>query len=256
MAEASASRSAGRLVSLAGIAIALVVWEVAGRAAGPARFAPFSDVAREFLTVLGDGLTLPALGTSLLQMLVGYGAGLAVGVPLGVLMGRQAWADRAFQPWVSMMVVTSTAALVPLLIVLFGTGFWFRTAVVFLATVWYVVITAYQGARGIDPRYLGAARSFGAGDWQTFRMVHLPALFPYLMTGASVGLAHAIRAMVMAEMYVLIGFGGRLQQTGLSISTAPLLCYLLLLMLIGVAATGGLRWLGGRMAPWYEEARA
>lgn len=256
MAESNPSRSAGRLVSLAGIAIALVVWEVAGRAAGPAWFAPFSDVAREFLTVLGDGLTLPALGTSLLQMLVGYGAGLAVGVPLGVLMGRQAWADRAFQPWVSMMVVTSTAALVPLLIVLFGTGFWFRTAVVFLATVWYVVITAYQGARGIDPRYLGAARSFGAGDWQTFRMVHLPALFPYLMTGASVGLAHAIRAMVMAEMYVLIGFGGRLQQTGLSISTAPLLCYLLLLMLIGVAATGGLRWLGGRMAPWYEEARA
>lgn len=255
MAETFASRTVGRLGSLAGVAVALVAWEVIGRAAGPALFAPFSAVAREFVAVVGDGLTLPALGSSLLQMLVGYGAGLAVGVPLGVLMGRRAWADRAFQPWVSMMVVTSTAALVPLLIVMFGTGFWFRTAVVFLATVWYVVITAYQGARGIDPRYLGAARSFGAGGWQTFRMVLLPALFPYLMTGAHVGLAHAIRAMVMAEMYVLIGFGGRLQQTGLSLSTAPLLCYLLLLVLVGIAATGGLRWIGWRLAPWYEEAR-
>ena len=50
-------------------------------------------------------------------------------MPVGVLMGRSRWADAALQPWVSMFVVTSTAALIPLLIMLLGTGFSFRVTV-------------------------------------------------------------------------------------------------------------------------------
>jgi ABC-type nitrate/sulfonate/bicarbonate transport system permease component len=253
MGEPAPESAAAWFEPLLGIGVALLVWEIAGRIAGDALFAPFSHVLRELLGVLADGRTLPALANSLLQMLAGYVGGLLIGMPLGVLMGRQDWADRAFHPWVSMMLVTSTAALVPLLIVLLGTGFVFRATIVFLATVWYVTLATYQGARGIDPRMLAAARSYGAGGWQTFWLVILPALFPFLLTGARVGLVHAIRAMVMAEMYVLVGFGGLLHQTGLSTSTAPLLCYLLLLMVVSIAATGGLRLVGRRLAPWYEE---
>ena len=127
------------------------------------------------------------------------------------------WGDEAWL--VAKSVAGIVMVLVPLLIVLLGTGFVFRATIVFLATVWYVTLATYQGARGIDPRMLAAARSYGAGGWQTFWLVILPALFPFLLTGARVGLVHAIRAMVMAEMYVLVGFGGLLHQTGLSTST-------------------------------------
>ena len=55
-------------------------------------------------------------------------------------------------------------------------------------------------ARGVEPRYLDVARSFGASRRAVFWKVLLPALYPYLITGARIGLVHAIRAMVVAEM--------------------------------------------------------
>lgn len=236
---------------LLGIALAITIWEIVGRVLGDRLFAPFSVVVGQLGELLVDGKTLPILALSLGRMLIGYALGCLIGMPLGILMGRSRLADRLLHPWVSMMVVLSVAALVPLLIVLCGTAF--HTMVVFLACIWYITLTAYQGARGLDERYLRVGRSFAASPWTTFHTIHLPALFPYLMTGARVGLTHAIRAMVMAEMYVMVGFGRLVKQTGLDLSTARILAYLLLLMIVSIGATALLRWSGQRLAPWYSE---
>jgi ABC-type nitrate/sulfonate/bicarbonate transport system permease component len=156
-------------------------------------------------------------------------------------------------PWVSMFVVTSVAALVPLFLLLFGIGLEFRVAIVFMASVWYIVLTTYQGARGIEPRFLDVGRSFTASHLQVFRKIMLPALYPYLVTGARIGLVHAIRAMVVAEMYVIVGYGGLIHKTGLDVSTAPLLGLLLTLMAVSLVANWLLRVVGRILAPWYEQ---
>jgi ABC-type nitrate/sulfonate/bicarbonate transport system permease component len=87
---------------------------------------------------------------------------------------------------------------------------------------------------------------------QLFWKVMLPALYPYLLTGARIGLVHAIRAMVVAEMYVIVGYGGLIHKTGLQSSTAPLMGLLLTLMAVSILANLGLRRIGRRLAPWYE----
>jgi ABC-type nitrate/sulfonate/bicarbonate transport system permease component len=177
-------------------------------------------------------------------------------MPLGVAMGRSRIIDVIFHPWVSMFVVISVAALVPLFLLLFGSGFQFRAAIVFMASAWYIVLTAYHGARGINPRFTEVARSFAASRLQRFRKVLLPALYPYLITGARIGLVHAIRAMVVAEMYVIVGYGGLIHKTGLLVSTAPLLGLLLTLMAVSIAANWTLHLVGRWLAPWYEERTA
>jgi ABC-type nitrate/sulfonate/bicarbonate transport system permease component len=152
-----------------------------------------------------------------------------------------------------MFVVISVAALVPLFILLFGSGFAFRVAIVFMASAWYIVLTTYHGARGVEPRFLDVARSFGASRRAVFWKVLLPALYPYLITGARIGLVHAIRAMVVAEMYVIVGYGGLIHKTGLSTSTAPLLGLLITLMVVSMLANTTLYVAGRRLAPWYRE---
>jgi ABC-type nitrate/sulfonate/bicarbonate transport system permease component len=152
-----------------------------------------------------------------------------------------------------MFVVISVAALVPLFILLFGSGFGFRVAIVFMASAWYIVLTTYHGARGVEPRFLDVAHSFGASRGAVFWKVLLPALYPYLITGARIGLVHAIRAMVVAEMYVIVGYGGLIHKTGLSTSTAPLLGLLITLMVVSMLANTTLYVAGRRLAPWYEE---
>lgn len=243
-------------LQLTGIAVFVGAWELAGRRMGDPLLAPPSTVAKEYVALLRDGAMLRELAGSLRQMLIGFGAACVVGIPLGVLMGRLKRFDAALHPWVSMGVVTSVAAVVPLLILMFGTGFLFRVAVVFLASVWYIVLTTYHGARGFEPRWIDVGRAFGASPAQRFCKILLPGLFPYLMTAARLGLLHAIRAMVVAEMFVIVGYGGLIHNAGIATSTAPLLGLLLTLMMLGVFSNWLLRQAGRRMAPWYDDRAA
>ncbi len=244
------------MLQLSGIAIVLLMWEIAGRIMGENLLAAPSIVAVTYVELLLDGEMLIELLNSLRQMILGFGAACLVGMPLGALMGRSRLIDALVHPWISMIVVTSVAALVPIFMMLFGTGFEFRVAIVFVATIGYVVLTAYHGARGIDPKILDVARSFGTGRIDTYRKVILPALFPYLITGARLGLVHAIRAMVVAEMFVIVGYGGLIFQTGLDLSTAPILGYLVTIMVVSIGANVALQRVGDRVAPWYAARMA
>jgi ABC-type nitrate/sulfonate/bicarbonate transport system permease component len=238
-----------------GFAIVLVVWEIAGRILGPALFAPPSRVAVEYISLVRQGDMLRELGASLRQMAVGFVAACVIGMPLGAIMGRSAVADAVFRPWVSMFVVTSTAALIPLFILFLGTGLMFRIVIVFLASVWYITLTTYNGARGISPQQIAVARSFSASPLQIFWKVILPALYPYILTGARIGLVHAIRAMVLAEMFVIIGYGGLVHRSGLSLDTSALLGLLVTLMIVSLFLNWLLGEAGRRLAPWYEQQR-
>jgi len=186
------------LLPVLGFALVLIAWEIVGRWFGNALFAPPSHVALEYLALLQQGGMLSELLISLRQMVIGFAIACTIGMPLGVVMGRSAMASAIFLPWVSMFVVTSTAALIPVIV---------------------------------------------------------PALYPYFITAASIGLVHAIRAMVLAEMLVIVGYGGLIHRSGLSIDTAPLLGLLLTLMIVSVLFSQALRATGRWLAPWYELQR-
>ncbi|HET7730696.1 MAG TPA: ABC transporter permease subunit [Usitatibacter sp.] len=236
-----------------GVVLFLLAWEAAGRWLGSRVLAAPSLVAREYVDLLRAGTMLSELASSLRQMLVGFGLACAVGMPLGIVMGRVKLVERIMTPWIGMMVVTSVAAMVPLFLLVLGTGFSFRVAIVFVAALWYIVITAYNGARGVDPGLLAVARSFGATPAQTAVKVVFPAVYPYLIAGARIGLVHAIRAMVMAEMFVILGYGGLIHQTGMMADTEPLIGLLVTLMAVSVLATWLLRVVGHKVAPSYEQ---
>ena len=219
-------------LNLAGIVLALALWELAGRLIGAELFAPPSVALVEFLQQARQGQIFVELLGSLRQMVVGFALACAFGLPVGIAMGRSRVCDALFHPWLSMFVVTSVAALVPLFVVMFGTGFWFRVVIVFVASVWYVMLTVYQGARGVEPRFVDVGRSFGAGTLRAFWAILLPALYPYIITAMRIGLVHAIRAMVVAEMFIILGYGGLIYRAGYAPSTAPLLALLVTLMLV------------------------
>ena len=237
----------GGAVVLALLPLASVFWLVVSRGA--------RSLSVDFFTKLPApvGEAGGGIGNAIAGTLYMVGLACLIGLPIGVAMGRSRLFDALFHPWLSMLVVTSVASLVPLFVIVFGTGFWFRAAMVFVASVWYVMLTVYQGARGIEPRYVDVGRSFGASAWRRFAKILLPALYPYVLTAMRIGLVHAIRAMVVAEMFIILGYGGLIYRAGFSVSTAPLLGLLLTLMLVGVAANAVLSRAARTIAPWYDE---
>lgn len=239
------------LMNLAGCALALIAWQFGGMRLGDALLATPWSVAQSWLALLREADFWRALAAMLAQMMAGYLLALAVGVALGIMMGRSRWVLAVVKPWASMFIVVSAAALVPLFILLMGRGTLMCVAIVFVATLWYVVMTMQQAARDLPARLMNVGRSFGASGLQRFRLIMLPALFPYLLVAARIGLTHSLRAMVTAEMFISTGFGGLINDAGLDLSTAPLFALIVMLMLISVTATGILRWIGRLAAPWY-----
>ena len=238
---------------LVGVAAFVLLWEIAGRIAGNALFAPFSAVITGFPATVRDYKLFTELAGSFQQLALGYLLGCVVGIVVGTAMGRSGLLDGLLQPWVSMMFVTSVASLVTLFIIMFGFGLAFRVAIVFMSTVWYVLLVTYDGARSVSPELLQTAEAFAASRKQTFFKVLLPAMYPYILTGMRIGLAHAIRAMIIAEMYVIVGFGGVVYNAGVEISTVSYIGALLTIMVVGVVLAEMLKWLGRKTAPWYEE---
>ena len=239
------------LARTSGIFVCVMVWEIAGQYVGDTLLAPPSTVVPLLFRMVLDGKVLIELFGSLKLMILGFAFACAIGMPLGTLMGRIAVIDALVHPWISMLVVTSIAALAPIVMLLLGTGPAMRVAIIFAGSVGYIVLTAYHGSRGIDVRYVNVARSFSVHGLDQYRKVLLPALFPYLIIGARLGLIHAIRAMVVAEMFVITGYGGLIFQTGLDLTVAPLLAYLVLLMAVSLAAGAALQTAGRIAAPWY-----
>ncbi len=243
------------LLPLIGFALVLGLWEIVGLKLGDSLFAPASSVFVQYIEMLREGTMLQELFISLRQMLLGFSLACVIGMPMGIAMGRSTISDVMLRPWVSIFVVTSTAALIPILIMILGTGLTLRSTVVFLAAVWYIVLTTYNGAKGINPELLAVGRSFSANNTQIFWKIILPALYPYLITGARIGLIHAIRAMVMAEMFVIVGYGALINQSGMEINTSALLSLLLTLAFVSLIANALLSQWGKHLAPWYEQQR-
>ncbi|MGU3495469.1 ABC transporter permease [Xanthobacteraceae bacterium A53D] len=240
-----------RLVNLLGIALVLLLWQVAGQGLGDALLATPVQAGAAMVSILQDGAFWAALWRMMWQMLIGYALALFIGIPLGIAMGRNAVVNAIVKPWASMCIVISAAAVVPLFIILMGRGLLFSVAIVFVVTVWYVVASVSEASRSVSPRLLNVALSFAASDVQRFRFVILPALHPYLMIAARVGFVHALRAMVTAEMFISAGYGGLLNDAGLDLSTAPLFALIVILMLVSITATMVMRWAADRAAPWY-----
>ncbi|MCW2242103.1 ABC transporter permease [Azospirillum canadense] len=244
-------RFGSRIVNLLGILLVLALWQAAGAQLGDALLATPVQVARALVETVQTGAFWAALWQMLWKMMLGYALALVIGIPLGVAMGRVPVVNAIVKPWASMFIVISAAAIVPLFIILMGRGLVFSTAIVFVVTVWYVVVTMTEAARSVSPKLLNVARSFAANDFQRFRYVILPSLHPFIMIAARVGLVHALRAMITAEMFISAGFGGLLNDAGLDLSTAPLFALIVALMIISVSMTSALRWIAHRSAPWY-----
>ena len=157
-------------------------------------------VDREFMADLGA--TVAAWGTALV-------VAIAISVPLGVVLGSS---DRAFKltsPVVNLMRPIPSVCLLPLTLVVFGTGFSMKIVLVSYATVWPILFNTIYGIHNVDPITVQTARCFGLGPLAVIRRVSLPSAAPFIFTGirisASIGLVVLVSAELLADTRSGIG---------------------------------------------------
>jgi NitT/TauT family transport system permease protein len=243
-----------RLVSLV---VVLGGWEILGARINPIFLSTPSRVTLALMDLVRTGQIFEALRLSVLGLAIGFGAAILVGVPTGILMGRSRTVEAALELWVNALFVTPRVALIPLLLIWFGIGFEAQVVVIFLSSIFPIIINCYAGVRNISATLVDTARAFCASERQLFFEVILPASVPFMMTGLRLGIGHAVIGMIVAQMFLaLSGLGKLLVNYGDFFKTDYVFAVVIVIGLLGIVLTEAVKLIERRFAHWKESERA
>jgi ABC-type nitrate/sulfonate/bicarbonate transport system permease component len=214
-------------------------------------------VPRQFLPSPLDVLTRtahllahPFAGATLLEHLASsfqryaYGVmlAMAVGVPLGLLMGWFRWLDDIVTPVFDGLRFIAPIAWVPFAALWFGTGIGGPIMIIFAGAFPPCLINAYRGAKFVDRHLIEAARMLGTGNFRTIAEVLLPASVPSIVAGLRVGAGLGWQSLVGAELIVAsAGVGYMMVQGQSAVSTTTVVAGMLAIGMIGLLIDVSLR---------------
>jgi NitT/TauT family transport system permease protein len=141
-----------------------------------------------------------ALFVTLLEALLGFAIGAAIGLMLAVVMILVPPLEFSLLPLVIAVNSVPAVAFVPLALIWFGLGMASKVAMAGLAVSFAVLLNALAGLKRPETAAVDLLRSFGAGPFGILWRLRLPAAMPHLVTGLRIGLARSTIAVIVTEM--------------------------------------------------------
>jgi NitT/TauT family transport system permease protein len=164
-------------------------------------------IAGALVRMVLDGSLFGHAFFTLYRVLAGLVLAAALGIPLGMLMGRWRPAERFFLPLMSVLMPIPSLAWVPLFILWFGLGNTATIMLVFYAATFPLMYNTWTGVRSVNRLWLRAASAMGADERVLFRKVVLPAALPFVITGLRQAFARSWIAVVGGEMIAASAWG-------------------------------------------------
>lgn len=240
-----------KLVRAISIVVVIGGWEIIGRQIAPLFMSYPSAIVAEAVHLTLNGELPWAMLDSFRTLLMGFAIATALGVGLGLLIGRYKMFEAAVDWLVNALYATPLVAIIPLVILWMGLGDAAKLFIVTLLAVFPILINTASGVRNVPRTLIDVGNSFAASEHQIFSKVILPASLPYMMAGLRLGIGRAIIAMVVAEFFTAItGLGAMIVKYGDAYDTAAMFVPILVLMVLGVTLTSGVRRLEHWIAPW------
>lgn len=241
------------------ILVLLFVWEIFPAVTTlPTGMALFlttpSQIAQTFLELLQKGEIQKHFYVSAIEFLVGLGLSIAVGLPLGIIMGRSNTWNAMLDPFVTALNATPRLVFLPLVLLWLGIGIWSKIVIVFAGAVFPLLINTYEGVRNVDRVLVNVVRSFGAKEWQIMKMVVLPNSLPYVVTGLRLAIGRAILGVVVGEFFgASRGLGFMIAMAAGSYSVDVVFVGVALFMGISLILTMSVKMIEARLTRWRPE---
>ena len=200
--------------SLITLAIMVVLWEISARA-GAAFLPSLAEIGAAYGDLLERGVLRESFLHSFRLLCMGFLLAVITGILIGVGMGLSRHMERMLNLYVNLFLVTPLTALVPVFVVLFGTGSTTILVTIFIFSFFPIVINVYTGVKYANAALQEMCRSFGGTRLQVIRKIILPCSLPLAIAGIRVGATRAIKGMVIGEMLVtIVGMGSLVKRYG------------------------------------------
>jgi ABC-type nitrate/sulfonate/bicarbonate transport system permease component len=233
----------------------LVAWQVFALVKGPFYLPTLQDT---FIDGMGRLITEGYLATfakTMQQLFIGFAIACAIAIPVGAVMGLSRVAEDLLAPYVNTLFVTSLEALLPLLIIVFGTELRFRVAIVVLFSMFFPLMNTAAGVRYVDKQLLETARAFNTSTFRIYTRILLPAAAPSIVAGIRLGLGLALKGMIVAELWIIAGTGGLLTHFGRFRELDVYFALAILIVVVALVMNQSLLALQRKIQPWNREGR-
>ena len=191
------------LPSLAVMALLIGIWWLIVVETRSVIFPTPGQVLTGTIELIRNGSLWEHVGASLFRVGAGFFLAVLFAVPLGLWMGWVRGAFVTLNPILQMLRPISPIAWIPIAILWFGVGNASPIYLIFISSVFPMVVQTITGVHTIDRRYLRAAANFGVSRATLFRQVVIPATLPQIIVGMRIGLGVAWLVVVAAEMIAL-----------------------------------------------------
>jgi NitT/TauT family transport system permease protein len=241
------------LPSVIVITLLLAAWWIVVVQTGSVIFPTPWQVVTGTVELIENGTLWAHIGASLFRVSVGFLLAVAFAVPLGLWMG---WVKGAFitlNPVFQILRPISPIAWIPIAILWFGVGNASPVFLIFISSVFPMIVQTTAGVHTIERRYLRAAENFGVSRYTLFRQVVIPAVLPQILVGMRIGLGVAWLVVVAAEMIALrAGLGYLIMDSRNAGNRYDLVVAAMIIIgLIGLMLDGGMRLLEGhKLVRW------
>ncbi len=159
---------------------------------------------------------------SLQVALSGFALALVIGVPLGLFMGWFTPIDKFVRPVFELLRPVPPIAWIPVVVVFVGIDLKAKATIIFLSVFVPCVINSYTGIKLTKRTLINVAKTFGAGNFETFIKVGIPSAMPMVFTGIRTALGGAWSTLVAAEMLAAKAGLGYMLQVGRNVARADI----------------------------------
>jgi ABC-type nitrate/sulfonate/bicarbonate transport system permease component len=165
-------------------------------------FPPISDSLRTLADQATTASFWEAVGNTVEGWALGLGIATALAVPIGIVIGSSRLLYRACRAVIEFLRPIPSVALIPLAILIYGTGLQSKVFLATFACFWQMLVQTLYGVQDVDPVATDTARSFGFSRVQRLFRVTLPSSVPYIATGLRIASAVSLILNVTAELVI------------------------------------------------------
>jgi nitrate/nitrite transport system permease protein len=192
------------------IGVLLLIWQMLGSRPGAALPAPskviqdtWELIAHPFYDHGGNDVGIAwQLIASLKRVAYGYSLAVVAGVSLGVLVGQSTWALRGLDPLFQVLRTVPPLAWLPISLAGFRDGHPSAIFVIFITSIWPIIINTSIGIRNIPEDYRNVAKVIRLKGIEYFGKIMLPAAAPFIFSGLRIGVGLSWLAIIAAEMLI------------------------------------------------------
>ena len=235
-----------------GIFLCLILWAVTAQILQMPVIPSPEQVLLRLMQKFPDTIAVHA-GYSLLRIVLGLVVAVAVGYPVGVLMGYFPRVNRLLAPILYLTYPVPKIALLPVVMLLFGVGETSKMLLVFLIIVFQVVVAVRDAVAAIPPETYAPLRVLGATFAQIVRHIIVPASLPKFITAVRVAMATAISVLFFTETFgTQYGIGYYIMDAWLRVNYLDMYAGIAVLSTMGLLLFILLDWTERRLCAWNQ----